>query len=188
MNAFSWQVKKRSGELQVYSEDKIAHSIYRAQENIHKENKAQAEAIGRKVIEELKSRFESEKILGSDEIGDVVERVLIDNKLYDIARAFIIARERQRQEHKAEHGLGVVDDVGLAYSSIVVLKNKYLMKGETPKGCFSRVAKALAKAETTQKNRSLWEERFLQVMKTLRFLPGGRTLANAGTVNNQLAN
>lgn len=188
MNAFSWQVKKRSGELQVYSEDKIAHSIYRAQENIHKEDKVQAESIGKKVIEELKKRFEQEKILGSDEIGDVVERVLIDEKLYDIARAFIIARERQRQEHKAEHGLGVIDDIGLPYSSIVVLKKKYLLKGETPKGCFLRVSRALAKAETGKKKREFWQEKFFTVMKELRFLPGGRTLANAGTVNNQLAN
>ena len=190
----SWQIKKRSGEIQVYSEGKIAHSIFRAQENIHKEDKDQADQIAKKVIAELNKRFASEKILGSDEIGDVVERVLIDNKLYDIARAFIIARERQRQESKAEHGLGVIDDVGLPYSSIVVLKNKYLRKDEagkpleTPKQCFQRVAKALAAAETDKKNRSIWEERFFMVMKTLRFLPGGRTLANAGTINNQLAN
>ena len=194
MNAFSWQVKKRSGEIQVYSETKIAHSIFRAQENIHKENKQQANEIAKKVIAELKKRFEQEKILGSDEIGDVVERVLIDNKLYDIARAFIIARERQRQESKAEHGLGVVDDVGLPYSSIVVLKNKYLRKDEsgkpleTPKQCFERVATALAKAEATPAKRQLWQEKFLGVMKELKFLPGGRTLANAGTINNQLAN
>lgn len=194
MNALNWQVKKRSGELQVYSEAKVIHSIFRAQENINKQNQAQAKEIGKKVIGELKKHFEEEKILGSDEIGDVVERVLIDEKLYDIARAFIIARERQRQEHKAEHGLGVIDDVGLPYSSIVVLKNKYLVKDangkpmETPKGCFRRVAKALAAAETGKKNRAFWEDRFFQVMSRLEFLPGGRTLANAGTINNQLAN
>jgi ribonucleoside-diphosphate reductase alpha chain len=194
MNTFAWQVKKRSGELQVYTEAKISQSIFRAQENINKQDRAQAEQIGKKVIAELKRRFEREKILGSDEIGDVVERVLIDEKLYDIARAFIIARERQRQEAKAEYGLGVVDDIGLPYSSIVVLKNKYLRKDEagrpleTPKACFRRVAQALAAAETGKKTRLIWEERFFEVMSQLRFLPGGRTLANAGTVNNQLAN
>lgn len=188
MNALNWQVKKRSGELQVYSEDKISHSIFRAQENINKQDIDQAKLIGKTVIAELKKRFEEEKILGSDEIGDVVERILIDEKLYDIARAFIIAREKQRQEHKAEHGLGVVDDIGLPYSSIVVLKNKYLVKGETPKQCFRRVARALAAAETDKNNRTFWEERFFGVMSRLEFLPGGRTLANAGTINNQLAN
>ncbi|MEK7513315.1 MAG: adenosylcobalamin-dependent ribonucleoside-diphosphate reductase [Patescibacteria group bacterium] len=189
-----FQVKKRSGELQLYQEEKVSHSIFRAQQNINQENKAQAEEIGKLVVKELKLRLEKEKILGSDEIGDVVERILIDEKLYDIARAFIIARERQRQEAKAEQGLGVVDDIGLPYNSIVVIRNKYLKKdeqgrpSETPKQMFHRVARALAKAETNQAKREWWLKQFFTVMSELRFLPGGRTLANAGTVNNQLAN
>ncbi len=193
MRQVTWQVKKRSGELQVYNEEKIAHSVFRAQENINREDLELAREIGKKVASDLNPRFEKEKILGSDEIGDVVERVLIDEQLYDIARAFIIAREKQRQEAKAEKGLGVVDDVGLPYSSIVVMKNKYLRKDssgkvmETPGQCFRRVAKALAKAEK-KRDQKVWEENFYQVMKNLEFLPGGRTLANAGTANNQLAN
>ena len=188
MNAFNFQVKKRSGEVQVYQQGKISHSIFRAQQNINKEDKALADKIGKLVVEELKPRLDKEKILGTDEIGDVVERVLIDQQQYDIARAFIIARERQRQAAKAEKGLGVVDDIGLPYSSILVMKNKYLQKGETPKGCFKRVAKAVAKAETTPKRRLIWEENFFELMTSLRFLPGGRTLANAGTASGQLAN
>lgn len=194
MKSIIFQVKKRSGELQTYQVEKVIHSIYRAQENINKENRPQAEIIGKKVDKELDKRFETEKIMGSDEIGDVVERVLIDEKLYNIARAFIIARENQRQEAKAEHGIGVKDDIGLPYSSIVVIRNKYLKKDdqgkviETPKKMFKRVARALAKAETNKNKRKKWQERFFQVMAELKFLPGGRTLANAGTVNNQLAN
>jgi len=190
----TWQVKKRSSDLQVYNEEKIVHSIFRAQENIDVEDLKLAKKIGRLVVKELKARFEKEKILGSDEIGDVVERVLIDEQLYDIARAYIIAREKQRQEAKAEHGIGVIDDVGLPYSSIVVMRNKYLRKDangkiiETPKQCFKRVAKALAKAEKSKKLKDKWEEKFFEVMLSLKFLPGGRTLANAGTKNNQLAN
>ena len=194
MAQISWQVKKRSGELQVYAAEKIAKSIYRAQKNIGKEDWLEAKKISKLMVKELEGRFRREKILGTDEIGDVVERVLIDNKLYDIVRAYIIAREKQRQEAKAEKGLGVVDDVGLSYSSIVVIRDKYLLKDklgrvkETPRECFQRVAKTLAKVEKSKQKRELWEERFFEVMRKLRFLPGGRTLANAGTVNNQLAN
>ncbi|MEA3355596.1 MAG: adenosylcobalamin-dependent ribonucleoside-diphosphate reductase [Patescibacteria group bacterium] len=190
----NWQIKKRSGELQVYSKEKVIRSIYRAQENIDKQDWDQAKSIGKLVIDELEDKFKKEKILGSDEVGDVLERVLIDNKLYDIARAFIIAREKQRQEEKAEKGLGVVDDIGLPYASIVVLKNKYLRKDrngkiiETPKGLLKRVAKALAKIEKTKNKKKIWEKKFYKSMKSLEFLPGGRTLANAGTINNQLAN
>ena len=194
MIKISWQVKKRSGELQVYDDGKIARSIYRAQENINKENWQEARKVGKIVTRELDERFTKDKVLGSDEIGDVLERVLIDQKLYDIARAFIIAREKQRQAAKAEKGLGVVDDLGLPYSSIVVMRNKYLKKDEngrvleTPQGLFKRVAKALAKTEKSKKDRQVWERKFYKVMKYLEFLPGGRTLANAGTNNNQLAN
>jgi len=190
----NWQIKKRSGEFQVYNKEKVIRSIYRAQENIDKQDWDQARVIGKLVFDELEDKFKKEKILGSDEVGDVLERILIDNKLYDIARAYIIAREKQREEAKAEKGLGVVDDVGLPYTSIVVLKNKYLKKDEnekvieTPKGLFKRVAKAIAKAEKTTKNKKVWERKFYQSMKNLEFLPGGRTLANAGTTNNQLAN
>jgi len=194
MAHITWQVKKRSGELQVYDQQKIGRSVYRAQENINKEDWQQAEMIGKLVVKELAERFNREKILGSDEIGDVVERVLIDQKLYDIARAFIIAREKQREQAKAEKGIGVVDDLGLPYSSIVVMRNKYLKKDdndrvvETPMECFQRVARALARAEKGEKRRKVWERKFFKVLKYLEFLPGGRTLANAGTTNNQLAN
>jgi len=190
----NWQVKKRSGELQVYAGEKIAKSIYSAQENIGKENERQAKRIAKLVIIDLEDRFKQEKILGSDEIGDVVERVLIDKKLYDIAKAYIIAREKQRQEARAEKGLGVIDDIGLPYNSIIVMKNKYLLKDdegkiiETPKQMFRRVAQAVSKAEKGKKNQLKWQEKFFEVMKNLQFLPGGRTLANAGTVNGQLAN
>jgi ribonucleoside-diphosphate reductase alpha chain len=194
MAEVGWQVRKRSGALQVYAAEKIAKSIYLAQGNIGRENWPQAQQVAKLVIAELESRFAQEKILGTDEIGDCVERVLIDEKLYDIARAYIIAREKQRQEMKAEKGLGVLDDVGIPYNSVVVLRNKYLRKDktgrviETPRQLFFRVARALAKAETGVRQQAFWRDKFFELMVSRRFLPGGRTLANAGTVNGQLAN
>ena len=194
MLQINWQVKKRSGELQIYTSEKIGKSIFMAQSNINKQDWDQAKRVAKIVVVELAPRFKKEKIIGTDEIGDCVERILIDKKLYDVARAFIIAREKQRQQAKAEKGLGVVDDVGLPFNSIIVIKNKYLKKDsqgrpvETPKQMFDRVARAVAKGETNKKKQQLWEKRYFQVMKNLLFLPGGRTLANAGTVNNQLAN
>ena len=188
------QVKKRSGELQLYSAEKIARSICQAQDNIGKKNWRRARQVAGLVTKELEERLAKEKILGTDEIGDCVERVLIDQKDYDVARAYIISREKQRQALKAEKGLGVVDDVGLDYTSIVVIKNKYLKKNrsgrvaESPKQMFERVAKVLAKVEKSKSKQEWWQKRFFKQMKSLRFLPGGRTLANAGTTNSQLAN
>lgn len=76
-------------------------------------------------------------------------------------------------------------------NALLIIKNKYLQKDdrgniiETPEGWLKRVAKAIASVEE-KKNK--WEKSFYEVMESLEFLPGGRTLANAGTVNGQLAN
>mgnify|MGYP000871810083 CR=1 FL=1 len=187
-----WQVSKRSGDLQPFSQEKILFSIVRAQENISKVDKDLAKRVTELVYKDLKNKYGKETVIGTNDIGDTVERILIDESLYQIAKAYIIAREKQRQEARAGRGLGVKDDLGLSYNQLVVIANKYLRKDdqgaiiETPKKMFDRVAKALAGPEP--KAKKTWEKKFFKVMSELRFFPGGRTLANAGTVNNQLAN
>ena len=76
-------------------------------------------------------------------------------------------------------------------NSLTIIRNKYLAKDdsgniiETPEQWLRRVAKAVAAVEEKKKK---WEDLFFQIIESLEFLPGGRTLANAGTVNGQLAN
>jgi ribonucleoside-diphosphate reductase alpha chain len=187
-----WQVRKRSGEVEDFDPKKITNSIVMAQSNVGIVDSQQAKRVGKLVVSDLQKRLASERLIGTDQIGDTVERLLIDEALYDIARAYIIARERQRQEQRAEKQLGVIDDIGFPYNSILVIRNKYLLKdkqgnpAETPKQMFERVARTLARAET--KKQKVWEDKFFDLMVSLRFLPGGRTLANAGTSNNQMAN
>ena len=81
MLQINWQVKKRSGELQVYTSEKIGKSIFMAQSNINKQDWDQAKRVAKIVVVELAPRFKKEKIIGTDEIGDCVERILIDKKL-----------------------------------------------------------------------------------------------------------
>ncbi len=163
-----------------------------AQENIGEKDESLAKIVAKLVCRDLKKHLGKEKIISTSDIGDTVERVLIEESWYDIAKAYIIAREHQRQERRAGRGLGVEDDLGLSYNQLVIIANKYLQKSEegniieTPRQMFERVAKALATAEKN-KPRS-WAKKFFKLMAEMRFLPGGRTLANAGTVNNQLAN
>jgi ribonucleoside-diphosphate reductase alpha chain len=187
-----WQVTKRSGNLQPFQKKKILASIIRAQENIDRVDETIAKAVTRLAYRDLKRNLGKERIISSLDIGDTVERILIEESYYDIAKAFILARERQRQERRAGRGLGVEDDLGLSYNQLVVIANKYLQKDaagtitETPKILFERVAKALAQAEKSKPK--TWEKQFFKMLSQFRFLPGGRTLANGGTVNNQLAN
>lgn len=79
-------------------------------------------------------------------------------------------------------------------NSLLVIQKKYLRRNskfeiiETPKECFLRVAQAVAQAEETDELKKKWTDKFLKILENLEFLPGGRTLANAGTSNGQLAN
>jgi len=187
-----WQVIKRSKSNQPYQKEKVFRSIIRAQENINAIDETLAIQISDLVDSDLNKRLRKEAVIGTDDIGDTVERILLEENLFHIAKAYLIARERQRQEARASKGMGIKDDLGLSYNQLIVIGNKYLQKDdhgkiiETPKQMFVRVAKAIANAE--KKDKKVWEEKFFKLMTEFRFLPGGRTLANAGTVNNQLAN
>ena len=82
----------------------------------------------------------------------------------------------------------------LSENAIKVLKVRYLLKDEhgnvteTPDGMFRRVASTVASAETCYgEDRSLWEERFYDLLSNLKFLPNSPTLMNAGKDIGQLA-
>jgi ribonucleoside-diphosphate reductase alpha chain len=76
-----------------------------------------------------------------------------------------------------------------------VLERRYLLKDgegrvvETPAGLFRRVASAVAKAEEGYEvsRRAEVEERFYDMLASLRFLPNSPCLMNAGTTLGQLA-
>ena len=81
----------------------------------------------------------------------------------------------------------------LTENARTVLSARYLLKDqdgkvvETPEQLFARVAKAIADAELIHdpktKDTDAWQEKFYNVMASLRFLPNSPTLMNAGTGN-----
>lgn len=82
----------------------------------------------------------------------------------------------------------------LTENALKVLRARYLLKDEngivieTPEEMFRRVAHNIAKAEKIYKGDSnYWEERFYEIMTSLRFLPNSPTLMNAGKSIGQLA-
>lgn len=86
--------------------------------------------------------------------------------------------------------------VKLADNALLVLKERYLLKGnngshdETPEEMFGRVARAVAEAERKwggEKEVKHWTASFLDIMRRLVFLPNSPTLMNAGTDSGQLS-
>jgi ribonucleoside-diphosphate reductase alpha chain len=81
----------------------------------------------------------------------------------------------------------------ISVNQLQVIERRFLLHDEsgkvieTPAQLFRRVAHTLAKVEKKEV-RKQFEDEFYAVMSDFSFLPGGRTLNNAGTPQNQLAN
>ncbi len=82
----------------------------------------------------------------------------------------------------------------LSENALKVLQARYLLKDEagrvieSPREMFGRVARAVARAEELYGEAPHpWEERFFDLLSTLRFLPNSPTLMNAGKPSGQLA-
>ncbi|MER3420811.1 MAG: hypothetical protein C4290_09945, partial [Chloroflexota bacterium] len=84
----------------------------------------------------------------------------------------------------------------LTANALRVLEARYLRRDgtgrivETPLELFERVARAVSEAELLHASAAAarqWEERFLELLTSLLFLPNSPTLMNAGTPLGQLA-
>ncbi|MBI5640684.1 MAG: adenosylcobalamin-dependent ribonucleoside-diphosphate reductase [Nitrospirae bacterium] len=82
----------------------------------------------------------------------------------------------------------------LSENALTVLRKRYLMRDtsgkvtETPEEMFYRVAGSVAEAERNYDGDvEYWTERFLNIMKDLRFLPNSPAMMNAGKSSGQLA-
>lgn len=186
------KVLKRNEREQVLEIEKIAESIFLAAQDVGGTDRKLAEELAIEVVSRLKKQYGRMNKVTSAEIGDMVERLLLEKTHYKTAKAYILNREKKRQVESAKRALGVHDEVGLSLNALTVAKEKYILKDEsgevkeTVGEMFRRTARFLASAE--RKDKKIWEEKFETVMRELRFMPGGRTLANSGTPNNQLAN
>ncbi len=133
-----------------------------------------------------------------EDLQDIVEQVLMAASHFATAKAYILYRKERSDVRRMERIIGVEDDLGLSVNQLKVMQNRYLLKDEdgkvveTPSQLFRRVARTLSKAETrypkSARGARKMEEEFYGVMSKMEFLPAGRTLNNAGTPQNQLAN
>jgi len=187
------KVRKRDGKLVPFNPEKIKNAIYRAAEAVGLKDFSLAEKSSREVIKEVEKKFEN-KIPEVEEIQDIVEKTLIKNGLAEVAKAYILYREKRRELREVKSFLGVKDDLKLSVNSLQVLKKRYLLKNEkdeiieTPKEMLERVAQAIASVEETYgEDPEAAYTKFFEIMKNLEFLPNSPTLMNAGTEIGQLS-
>lgn len=187
-------VEKISGEREEFSPEKIIKSVWLAAQNVGGKDQTLATVIGSEVVESLRVRYPNGEVIKTAEIGELVERTLIQKGHAKTAKAFIVYRENKKHFRQDKASLGVKDDIGLSYNTLYILKQRYLRRNEngeiveTPKQMLVRIAKTLSGAEKTKSLRGKWYAKFYEIMVNFDFLPGTRTLTNAGKKNAQLAN
>lgn len=191
-------VKKRDGSIVAFNEDKIRYAIERAAFEVRQDKKAAATVAAQvtaAVLKTVAARYKG-RVPSVEAIQDTIEKALMEAGYAEIARAYILYRQRRTEIRLAKSALGQKDDLKLPINAMEVLKKRYLLKDdhrtiiETPGELFRRVAAHVAQTEGRFKSSVSVEEaqeRFYQMMRNLEFMPNSPTLMNAGTALGQLS-
>jgi ribonucleoside-diphosphate reductase alpha chain len=187
------KIRKRDGRVVDFQREKIASALARAFRAQGREEGEAPRELAKKVAKEAERRF-SDSIAGVEDIQDMVERALIDAGYADVAKAYILYRQKRSEIREAKSYLGVADDLKLSVNAIAVLKKRYLRRDEhgnvveRPGEMFERTASHVSRSEIKYGgDAEHYRREFLRMMRNLEFLPNSPTLMNAGLPLGQLS-
>ncbi|MHA1580271.1 MAG: vitamin B12-dependent ribonucleotide reductase [Candidatus Freyarchaeota archaeon] len=189
------KIRKRDGRIVEFEPVKITNAIHKAFIAVKERDGETAKNLSAQVIAIIEDTFK-DRIPTVEEVQDIVEKVLIKNGFSDVAKAYILYRQKRTEIREAKKLLGVSDDLKLSLNATQVLEKRYLLKDdngnviETPSQMFQRVARTIAAADRLYDKDADIEKTeavFYEVMSRLEFLPNSPTLMNAGTDIGQLS-
>lgn len=91
------QVKKRNGEIIAFDKGKITSAILKAMNATGEGNIEEAQKISFEVDNLLKVKYRSGGIPDIEEIQNIVERRLVASEFFNVARAYILYREKRAE-------------------------------------------------------------------------------------------
>jgi len=91
------QLRKRSGDIVDFSQQKIKQAIYKAAVSVEIDDDELAQKLSDEVVAKVSKKFHKNSIPAVEEIQDIVEEVLIENKQIKTAKAYILYRDQHRQ-------------------------------------------------------------------------------------------
>jgi ribonucleoside-diphosphate reductase beta chain len=98
------EIRKRNNDLQAYQLDKIENAISKAMLELGYNNNDQAKKLASQV--ELALEDKQKKSLNYiptvEEIQDIVEEKLMSNNLFDVAKAYILFRDKRAKERQPD--------------------------------------------------------------------------------------
>jgi len=188
------KITKRDGRVVRFNAAKIAAAISKALKEVGEDERL-AEPLAQEVVRRVEKEFKDE-IPSVEDVQDIVEKVLIENRHAKAAKAYILYRQKRAELRLAKKFFGVRDDLKLSVNAVKILERRYLLKDEqgrvveTPSEMFRRVARTIAVVERRYAREAevkLWEQRFYRLLTSFHFLPNSPTLMNAGTSIGQLS-
>lgn len=110
------QVYKRDGTFQEFNLEKIANAIFKAARACGGNDRETAENLANEVVCELEKKF-GKKIPTVEEIQNCVEKVLIENRHAQVAKSYILYREKRKQARENNALIGATIDMFDKYLS-----------------------------------------------------------------------
>lgn len=105
-------IRKRSGDIVPFDPEKITWAIFKAAAAVGGDDWHRAEELSRQVVEMATSRT---GVLDVEEVQDMVEKVLIENRHARTAKAYILYREKRQGAREANALIGATIDMFSQY-------------------------------------------------------------------------
>ncbi|NJB67707.1 ribonucleoside-triphosphate reductase [Desulfobaculum xiamenense] len=87
------QILKRDGCLETWSRDRIANAIFKAL----KANGIKDPLLSKRLARKVESKLAGIEVPEQEHVQDMVEQVLMESRLYAVAKKYIIYREKRRE-------------------------------------------------------------------------------------------
>ncbi|MEM3676449.1 MAG: ATP cone domain-containing protein, partial [Thermoplasmataceae archaeon] len=129
------KIIKRDGTEVDFDKSKITRAIYKAMLSVKTGSMKEADEIAEKVVREVEKETLKPTV---EQIQDKVETVLMaswkkGNRYNEVAKAYILYREKRRAIREEKERIGVKDDLKLSINAVKTLEARYLLKDEEGK-------------------------------------------------------
>ncbi len=192
-------ILKRNGQEVPFHKEKILQGIAKAAQEVEEESAEFAQKVTEGILQKLGEQ--KKKSISTDEIGDLVEKSLMEQGHVEVAKAFILYRHKKAEatQRRALILGNIHEEENLLFSdqALKILGRRYLLKDaegtllETPNQMLLRVATSVTEADplfgAEENEVKETAQTFYKAMSELRFLPNSPTLMNAGTKVPQLS-
>ena len=91
------KIIKRDGRVVEFDRQKITEAIWKAIKSVGGQDRALAERLSNQVVERLGKQLKPGEIPHVEQVQDLVEKILVENNLYNVAKAYILYRALHAQ-------------------------------------------------------------------------------------------